>query len=70
MELSPTLLAIGCDLTLIRGAVRLSVGSHNTASEIDEAARRIIATIKHLRQVNYRSAGFEATRRRARKTLQ
>lgn len=69
-ELSPTLLAMGCDRSLVRSAIRLSVGNHNTVDEIDEAARRIVATIKHLRQVNCRSVGVEAARRRTRKTLQ
>ena len=42
-ELSATLNAIGLDSNIARGTVRLSVGRHTTAAEVDEAAKLLIA---------------------------
>lgn len=48
-EPSPTLVAMGLENRLISGSVRFSLGSTNTATEIDEVARRISSVCKHLR---------------------
>jgi len=48
-EPSPTLAAMGLPEAQIRGAIRLSLGAFTTGAEIEEAARRIIKTVKHLR---------------------
>ena len=48
-EPSPTLLAMGFPNDVIQGAIRLSLGAFTSASEVAEASRRIISTIKHLR---------------------
>ena len=42
-KVSATLAAIGVDEATARGTVRLSVGRHTTAEEVDEAARLLIA---------------------------
>ncbi len=41
-EPSPVLIAMGCDETVIGGALRFSVGATTTMAEIDEAVRRIV----------------------------
>ncbi len=48
-EPSPTLVAMGLPSDVIRGAIRFSVGAFSTTEEINEAARRIINTVNHLR---------------------
>lgn len=48
-EPSPTLLAMRLPEAVIRGAIRLSLSVFTTAAEIDEAARRILKTVKHLK---------------------
>jgi cysteine desulfurase len=48
-EPSPTLVAMGLEKAVIDGAIRLSLGAFTTASEVAEAARRIIKAVKHLR---------------------
>jgi cysteine desulfurase len=48
-EPSPTLVAMGLEKAVIDGAMRLSLGAFTTASEVAEAARRIIKAVKHLR---------------------
>jgi cysteine desulfurase len=48
-EPSPTLLAMGLPKAVINGAIRLSLGALTTASEVAEAAARILKTVKHLR---------------------
>jgi len=62
-EPSRTLLAMGCEQTLLESAVRLSVGTLNTASEMDRAAERIAAKIKQLRRLNNRYREAEPARR-------
>ncbi len=64
-EPSRTLLAMGCGPAYLDTAVRLSVGSLNTAQELGVAARRIAAKITHLREVNNRRQPIEAARRGA-----
>jgi cysteine desulfurase len=49
-EPSPTLVAMGLPDDVIRGAIRLSLGAFTTAAKIDEAARRILKVVNHLRQ--------------------
>ena len=48
-EPSPTLVAMGLPPEVIQGAIRFSVGAFTTASDVAEAARRIIKAVKHLR---------------------
>jgi len=48
-EPSPTLVAMGLPQAVVQGAIRLSVGAITTAAEIDEASRRILKTVKHLK---------------------
>jgi len=47
-EPSPTLVAMGLAEGVIRGAIRLSLGALTTATEVEEAAHRIIKAVKHL----------------------
>ena len=49
-EPSPALVAMGLEKSLIEGSIRLSLGAHTSASEVDEACRRIVKCVKHLRQ--------------------
>jgi len=49
-EPSPTLVAMALPHPVIEGAIRFSLGASTTAAEVAEAGRRIINTIKHLRQ--------------------
>jgi len=62
-ETSRTLLAMGCGPALLNTAVRLSVGSLNTTPEMEMAAQRIAAKIRHLRGVNNHLEPIEAARR-------
>ncbi len=62
-EVSRTLLAMGCEPALLDTSIRLSVGSLNTMGEMDLAAQRIAAKIRHLREVNRRRRPIEAARR-------
>lgn len=48
-EGSPTLLAMGVEKSLARGALRFSLGATTTAAEVSDAARRIVATYEGLR---------------------
>lgn len=48
-EPSPTLVAMGLPQAVIRGAIRFSLGAFTRPAEIDEAARRILNTVKHLK---------------------
>ena len=48
-ELSPTLGAMGVPDALRRGSLRFSFSPRQDADEIDEAVRRIAATVKRLR---------------------
>lgn len=48
-EGSPTLLAMGVEKSLARGALRFSLGATSTAAEVSDAARRIVATYEGLR---------------------
>jgi cysteine desulfurase len=50
-EPSPTLLAMGLPEAVINGAIRLSLSAFTSRPEIDEAARRISLTVKHLRSL-------------------
>ncbi|MEM9409574.1 MAG: cysteine desulfurase family protein [Planctomycetota bacterium] len=47
---SPVLVAMGLDKSIIEGAIRISLSSMNTESEIELAASRIINIINDLRQ--------------------
>ncbi len=47
-ELSPTLRAMGLPSHLVRGSLRLSVGSTNTIEQIDEAVRRIVHACREI----------------------
>jgi cysteine desulfurase len=49
-EMSPVLLAMGCQIDVISSALRFSLGATTTATEVDEAARRILAQCNRLRQ--------------------
>jgi cysteine desulfurase len=49
-EPSPALVAMGLEKGLIEGSIRLSLGAFTTASDVAEAARRILKCVKHLRQ--------------------
>jgi cysteine sulfinate desulfinase/cysteine desulfurase-like protein len=40
---------MGLPKVVIQGAIRLSLGAFTTVAEIDEAARRILKTVKHLK---------------------
>jgi cysteine sulfinate desulfinase/cysteine desulfurase-like protein len=40
---------MGLPKAIIQGAIRLSLGAFTTAAEIDEAARRILKAVKHLK---------------------
>ena len=44
-EPSPVLMAMGLDRELVGSSLRFSLGAETTAEEIDEAARRILATV-------------------------
>jgi cysteine desulfurase len=48
-EPSPTLVAMGLEEKVIRGAIRLSLGAFTTAVEVAEGASRIIKAVKYLR---------------------
>jgi len=48
-EPSPTLVAMGLPKEVVEGAIRISLGAFTTAEEVNEASRRIIKTVKHLR---------------------
>ena len=48
-EPAPILLAMSCSRELALSSLRFSVGRGNTREEIDEAAKRIAAVIKHMR---------------------
>lgn len=50
-EPSPTLRAMGLPRELVNSSLRFSLGRTNTEQEIDEAVRRIVATVKRLRQM-------------------
>jgi cysteine desulfurase len=50
-EPSPTLLAMGLPEAVTNGAIRLSLSAFTSRPEIDEAARRISITVKHLRSL-------------------
>jgi cysteine desulfurase len=49
-EPSPVLVAMGCGEGVIRGSLRLSLGTGTTPGQIDEAARRILLVCKRLEQ--------------------
>ena len=49
-EPSPALVAMGLEKGLIEGSIRLSLGAFTTAAEVEEAARRILKCVRHLRQ--------------------
>ncbi|MCP4191504.1 MAG: cysteine desulfurase [Planctomycetaceae bacterium] len=49
-EPSPVLLAMGLDRERIESSLRLSLGATTQSEEIEEAAVRILKTIRHLRQ--------------------
>ncbi len=49
-EPSPTLLAMGCEKSIVEGSIRISLGALTTVIEIDESARRILRVIKTLRK--------------------
>lgn len=48
-EPAPVLLAMGCTKELARASLRFSLGRDNTLDEVDEAARRIAATVRRMR---------------------
>jgi cysteine desulfurase len=50
-EMSPALLAMGCDEPVLTSALRFSLGVTTTAAEIDEAARRILQCCNNLRRL-------------------
>ena len=50
-EPSPTLLAMGVAPELARGAVRLSLGAHNSAEEIEAFMQALDATVARLRRL-------------------
>jgi len=49
-EPSPTLLAMGLPKPLVESAIRFSIGAFTAATDIAEAARRIINCVNHLRE--------------------
>jgi len=49
-EPSPALVAMGLEKRLIEGSIRLSLGAFTAAAIVDEAARRILKCVNHLRQ--------------------
>jgi len=49
-EPSPALVAMGLEKRLIEGSIRLSLGAFTTAAIVDEAVRRILKCVNHLRQ--------------------
>jgi cysteine desulfurase len=49
-EPSPALVAMGLEKEVIEGSIRLSLGAFTTAADVEEAARRILRCVKHLRQ--------------------
>jgi cysteine desulfurase len=49
-EVSPVLLAMGCDEAVLTSALRFSLGAPTTATEIDEATRRILHCCNTLRR--------------------
>ncbi len=51
-EPSPVLLAMGCDLAVVRGSLRFSVGAFTTIAEITQAAERICLCCTKLRHAN------------------
>jgi cysteine desulfurase len=53
-EPSPVLLAMGLPEAQIQGSLRFSLGAGTTAAEIEEAAKRISLTCKHLRHAKSR----------------
>ncbi len=53
-ELSPTLVAMGLDKKATEGAVRFSMGAGTTASEVAEAASRILCCSQRLRHLGNR----------------
>ena len=48
-ELSPVLLAMGLEKSVIEGSIRFSLGATTTADEIDESCRRILCVCQRLR---------------------
>ena len=47
-EPSPVLVAMGLEKALIDGSIRLSLGASTNATDIEEAARRILHACQHL----------------------
>ncbi len=48
-EPSPVLLAMGLEKRLIEGSIRLSLGAFTSAADVEQAARRILKCVNHLR---------------------
>ena len=48
-ELSPVLLAMGLERSVVEGSIRFSLGNSTTVAEIDEAVHRILSLCKRLR---------------------
>lgn len=53
-EPSAVLLAMGCSDEVVRGSLRFSFGAQTTPQEVDEAARRISLSCKHLERQKHR----------------
>ncbi len=51
-ELSPVLLAMGLDKSVVEGSIRISLGVATTAAEMEESTRRIIKIVRDIRQRN------------------
>lgn len=49
-QVSPVLRAMGCSASELAGSLRFSVGPATSPLEIDQAARRIISSVNHLRR--------------------
>jgi cysteine desulfurase len=49
-EISPVLLAMGCDNAVLTSSLRFSLGATTTAAEIDDASRRILQCCNNLRR--------------------
>jgi cysteine desulfurase len=56
LEASHVLLAMGIDARAALGGLRLSVGRHNTAGDVDQAVYAIAESVAHLRRDSRRAA--------------
>ena len=66
---SPTLEAMGCKPHQVETAIRLSVGRLNTPEEVEEAADRILLSVRNLQRPSSRGSGGIPARRQTPKMV-